>query len=135
MLCMLQHATCVWTVFLTPVLLCTGDPPAGEANAANFVNSTTSTNSSFSHAAPPPISPGRQSKLLAVCPQLPPSMQRPEWCLADYTVVDRLYKGYASKGEDGSRSLQFDCTMLQASLLITGRDLVNTKHSIHNEMC
>eukprot|EP00878_Enallax_costatus_P028511 GHUV01030800.1.p1 GENE.GHUV01030800.1~~GHUV01030800.1.p1 ORF type:complete len:161 (+),score=19.05 GHUV01030800.1:751-1233(+) len=49
----------------------------------------------------PPPSPGRRSTLLAVCPQLPPSMQRREWCLDDYSVndTDLLYKGYASRGK------------------------------------
>jgi hypothetical protein len=37
--------------------------------------------------------------MLAVCPQLPPSMHRKEWCLDDYIITDKLYKGYASMGE------------------------------------
>jgi hypothetical protein len=41
---------------------------------------------------------GRKSTLLALCPQLPPSMQRSEWCLDDYAVTEKLYKGYASVG-------------------------------------
>jgi len=49
--------------------------------------------------APPPPSPGRKSTLLAICPHLPPSMQRAEWCLDDYVVMDKLYTGYASVGE------------------------------------
>lgn len=52
-----------------------------------------------SYNPPGPGSPGRRSTLLAVCPQLPPSMQRNEWCLDDYVITDKLYKGYASMGE------------------------------------
>lgn len=55
------------------------------------------TNSFYS--APPPVSPGRKSTLLAICRQLPPSMQRTEWCLDDYIITDKLYKGYASMGK------------------------------------
>ncbi len=47
---------------------------------------------------PPPITDGRKSTMLAICPQLPPSMQRPEWCMDDYTIMDKLYTGYASTG-------------------------------------
>lgn len=52
---------------------------------------------------PPPESPGRKSTLLAVCPHLPPSMQRAEWCMDDFEVGEKLYKGYASVGEPGLR--------------------------------
>jgi hypothetical protein len=58
---------------------------------------TPRTNSAY--MAPPPVSPGRKSTLLAICRQLPPSMQRAEWCLDDYIITDKLYKGYASMGE------------------------------------
>jgi serine/threonine protein kinase len=47
---------------------------------------------------PPPASPGRKSQLLALCPHLPPSMQRAEWCMDDFIVMEKLYKGYASVG-------------------------------------
>jgi hypothetical protein len=39
-----------------------------------------------------------QSKLLALCPTVPPSMQRDVWCIADYEILEKLYTGYASKG-------------------------------------
>lgn len=58
---------------------------------------TPRTNSAY--MGPPPVSPGRKSTLLAICRQLPPSMQRVEWCLDDYIITDKLYKGYASMGE------------------------------------
>jgi hypothetical protein len=29
-------------------------------------------------------------------------MQRAEWCLDDYIITDKLYKGYASMGEHGA---------------------------------
>jgi hypothetical protein len=48
---------------------------------------------------PPPPAPGARSQLLALCPHLPPSMQRTEWCLDDFIVLEKLYKGYASVGE------------------------------------
>lgn len=38
-----------------------------------------------------------------MCPQLPPSMHRKEWCLNDYIITDKLYKGYASMGEPGQQ--------------------------------
>jgi hypothetical protein len=47
-------------------------------------------------AAPRPR--GRGTKLLALCPTVPPSMQRDVWCIADYEIVQKLYTGYASKG-------------------------------------
>jgi hypothetical protein len=38
------------------------------------------------------------AKLLALCPTVPPAMQREVWCLSDYQVLEKLYTGYASKG-------------------------------------
>lgn len=34
--------------------------------------------------------------MLAMSPTLPRSMQRSTWCLADYQITEKLYKGYAS---------------------------------------
>jgi hypothetical protein len=42
-----------------------------------------------------------KARLLALCPTVPPSMQRDVWCIADYEILEKLYTGYASKG--GSR--------------------------------
>lgn len=44
-----------------------------------------------------------RSRLLALCPTVPPAMQRSEWCLDDYQVLEKLYTGYASKGERRGR--------------------------------
>ncbi|GBF93487.1 aurora protein [Raphidocelis subcapitata] len=41
--------------------------------------------------------PGPCSKLLALCPTVPPLMARDVWCIGDYDVVEKLYTGYASK--------------------------------------
>lgn len=49
--------------------------------------------------APEPAKPRSHTKLLALCPTVPPSMQRDCWCMADYEVLEKLYTGYASKGE------------------------------------
>jgi hypothetical protein len=66
--------------------------------------SNSSVASPHASLGPPPISPGRRSTLLAVCPQLPPSMQRAEWCFDDYVIMQKLYKGYASEGEQQQRT-------------------------------
>jgi hypothetical protein len=66
---------------------------------SRFNSSLDAGRSSSPYAAPPPASSGRKSTLLAICRQLPPSMQRAEWCLDDYVITDKLYKGYASMGE------------------------------------
>jgi hypothetical protein len=42
--------------------------------------------------------PRPRTKLLALCPTVPPAMQREGWCMSDYVVLEKLYKGYASKG-------------------------------------
>lgn len=39
---------------------------------------------------------GQSSRLLAVSPSLPPRMQRKEWYLKDYAILEKLYTGYAS---------------------------------------
>ena len=38
--------------------------------------------------------PGLQ--MLSLAPTVPPRMQRREWCLDDYTILEKLYTGYAS---------------------------------------
>jgi hypothetical protein len=43
--------------------------------------------------------PGGRTTVLAVCPHLPPSMQRAEWRTDDFIITDKLYTGYASVGE------------------------------------
>lgn len=68
--------------------------------------------SNSAYMPPPPLSPGRRSTLLAICRQLPPSMQRAEWCLDDYIITDKLYKGYASMGEFGCH-----CAVLVSSCM------------------
>ncbi|GLI64895.1 hypothetical protein VaNZ11_008250 [Volvox africanus] len=40
--------------------------------------------------------PKRGNEILIVSPSAPPRMQRPEWSLRDYAVVEKMYKGYAS---------------------------------------
>ncbi|GBF96843.1 aurora protein [Raphidocelis subcapitata] len=42
--------------------------------------------------------PRARTKLLALCPTVPPAMARDVWCIGDYEVVQKLYTGYASKG-------------------------------------
>lgn len=43
-----------------------------------------------------PVPPSSMATLLAVSPSLPHDMQRPVWCLADFAIKRRVYKGYAS---------------------------------------
>ena len=45
------------------------------------------------------INRGKRSVVLAMCDTVPPTMQRAEWVMDDYTVLDKLYTGYASVGE------------------------------------
>ena len=79
--------------------------PAKTTSSGAAANNSSSSSASAGGAAPPvgaaltPPAAARRSRLLAVCPQLPPSMQRAEWCLDDYVVHDKLYTGYASVGE------------------------------------
>ncbi|KAG2450867.1 hypothetical protein HYH02_004700 [Chlamydomonas schloesseri] len=42
------------------------------------------------------IIPKRGNEVLIVSPSAPPRMQRTEWSLRDYAVVEKMYKGYAS---------------------------------------
>ncbi|GFR50550.1 hypothetical protein Agub_g12824 [Astrephomene gubernaculifera] len=42
------------------------------------------------------IIPKRGNEMLIVSPSAPPRMQRSEWSLRDYAVVEKMYKGYAS---------------------------------------
>jgi hypothetical protein len=66
------------------------------------------------------VSPGRKSTLLAICRHLPPSMQRTEWCLDDYVITDKLYKGYASMGEHGVVDWQHSLSALLLSCMCCG---------------
>ncbi len=62
-------------------------------------NGTCSSGPSYTASpAPPPIEPGRKSTMLCLNPTIPPSMQRSEWCLDDYILQEKIYKGYASNG-------------------------------------
>lgn len=47
-----------------------------------------------SRTEPVPGTPNYPTIMLALSSSLPPRMQRPSsWCLADYTVLEKLYKG------------------------------------------
>lgn len=41
-------------------------------------------------------------RMLTVSPTLPQSMQRSQWTSYDYHILEKLYTGYASKGEAGA---------------------------------
>jgi hypothetical protein len=43
-----------------------------------------------------PLKPRSNLQLLSLAPTVPPRMQRQQWCLDDYTVLEKLYTGYAS---------------------------------------
>eukprot|EP00775_Hariotina_reticulata_P011671 gene11671-11814_t len=72
------------------------DSDGSSASSRYGSNVDTPRSTSSVYSAPPPASPGRRSTLLALCPQLPPSMHRKDWCLNDYVVLEKLYNGYAS---------------------------------------
>ncbi len=78
---------------LTPHASSPNDRPAAPA-----ATDTSSQQQPICMPPPPPL-PGHKSTILAICPQLPPSMQRAEWCLDDYVIMEKLYTGYASVGE------------------------------------
>ncbi|KAG1668882.1 hypothetical protein FOA52_016051 [Chlamydomonas sp. UWO 241] len=46
--------------------------------------------------SPQPWTPNYPTTMLALSASVPPTMTRPLWCLADYQLVAKLYKGYAS---------------------------------------
>ena len=46
-----------------------------------------------SRTTPEPGTPNYPTSMLALATTLPPRMQRPSWCLNDYLVLEKLYKG------------------------------------------
>lgn len=46
-----------------------------------------------SRTTPAEGTPNYPTVMLALTNTMPPNMSRPNWCLADYAVVDKLYKG------------------------------------------
>jgi tRNA A-37 threonylcarbamoyl transferase component Bud32 len=92
-------------------------PPARTANAGPNANGTANAPSSSTpasggtapvvphhahqHAAHPHQTVGSVSpngvELLALAPSVPPALARPEWCLREFRVLEKLYTGYASK--------------------------------------
>jgi hypothetical protein len=73
---------------------------AGSAAASAAAASSAAAAATTAAAA---ATPRGNLKLLALCPTAPPSMQRDVWCMADYEVKEKLYTGYASKGEHRGR--------------------------------
>jgi hypothetical protein len=81
-------------------------PPAGREGSSAGGGSSSLSQAVAVPAAPPSQQQQRPIKLgpavlpgpllLAVSPQLPPSMKREQWCLADFVVQRQLYAGYAS---------------------------------------
>jgi serine/threonine protein kinase len=67
-------------------------PPAGPAAVPHHAHQ---------HAAHPHQTVGSVSpsgvELLALAPSVPPGLARPEWCLREFRVLEKLYTGYASK--------------------------------------
>ncbi|KAI8467295.1 MAG: kinase-like domain-containing protein [Monoraphidium minutum] len=84
-------------------------------------------------AAPQPsAAPAPRSTLLAVCPHLPPSMQRAEWSLADFEVLEKLYTGYASVVHKGICKRSREVVVLKSYTLSAICELY--QHQIYREV-
>ena len=64
-----------------------------------------------SRMEPEPGTPNYPTAMLALSNTAPPRMQRSNWCLADYTVIEKLYKGRHSWG--ASQRWGVDCAYEQ----------------------
>jgi len=68
-------------------------------------------------------------------------MQRAEWCLDDYIITDKLYKGYASMGEFGCHcavlvSSCMACVLAASVMLnIAAAHVARLEHQIMIHMC
>ena len=71
-------------------------PAAAAAVAAAAVVAPRPKASTAAPAAPAAEEGGKRTKLLAISPNLPNSMARKSWSLSDYSVVRKMYTGYAS---------------------------------------
>ncbi|KAG2482250.1 hypothetical protein HYH03_018813 [Edaphochlamys debaryana] len=83
--------------------------PSGAATSPSAAAPNTAASPAAADSAPPVITAAavaaaaaqvaagsKASVLLAVCPGIPSAMRRPTWCLADYQLGARLYKGEVS---------------------------------------
>jgi hypothetical protein len=64
-------------------------------------------------------------RMLTVSPTLPQSMQRTQWTSYDYHILEKLYTGYASKGETSHPVVAAD------PALHTAEQLTSTHASLH----
>ena len=83
----------------SPATLSDSPPPAALTPMTVFPALGTLLEAARNCALPPsrtdiePGTPNYPTSMLALSPVAPPRMQRAGWCLADYTVVEKLYKG------------------------------------------
>lgn len=97
-----------------------GTPQVPEVPKSNLVpaarspqpDSTSTTSKPRTVAATPDVIPVSAYRMLTVAPSLPQAMQRSQWTSYDYHILEKLYTGYASKGEQ-CVCCCFDCAQLQ----------------------
>ena len=76
--------------------------------------------------------PNYPTSMLALSSMMPPRMARPVWCLADYTVLKKLYKGYASTVYKATCKTSGDAVVLKVYTLADLCDLF--KYQIYREV-
>lgn len=81
---------------------------------------------------PEPGTPNYQTILLSLSLTVPPRMQRKNWCLDDYTVLEKLYTGYASTVFKAICKLSGETVVLKVYTLAAVCDLY--KYQIYREV-
>ena len=85
-----------------------------------------------SRTEPEPGSPNYPTSMLALSNNIPTRMHRANWCLADYAVVEKLYKGYASTVYKAICKKSADVVVLKVYTLGAVCDLY--KYQIYREV-
>eukprot|EP00798_Chlamydomonas_sp_ICE-L_P015342 gene15342-21429_t len=81
---------------------------------------------------PEPGTPNYPTIMLGLSNSLPQRMQRHKWCLNDYTITEKLYKGYASTVYKGICRTSGDTIVLKVYTLEAVCDLY--KYQIYREV-
>ena len=85
-----------------------------------------------SRTVPEAGTPNYPTSMLALSSTMPPRMARSCWCLADYTVLEKLYKGYASSVYKATCKASGDVVALKVYTLAAVCDLY--KYQIYREV-